>query len=314
MQNLPDNGLDKKLENELEKKSPKDTPKDYILLITQSEEQRFIPLPFKSIHPMSGANVVRKNIILDNYANEVDWLAECQAIPDAGDRIKELHCFANMANYGFLSSPVFCNIYRLFLYEAEALEDLDFLENMPNLNALLIDGAFHLAEEDKLNALADYLKKQEEEHKKWRKAFDKKSEAERFQDIFHFPFLDALCIRRAGISDLSSFEGLSRPLHEIDFSYNQLEDITPLAGLVCNHLFLGHNQICRGFAEVVARMVYPIDIAVRHNRITDEELAHMLELMKGRELIHIYIKHNFITDYTGLKKMNYSRSDIEDAE
>lgn len=308
------NQTNKSVENNLENHSTKHTPTDYILLITQSKEQSFIPIHFKSIHPMSGANEKRKNIVLDNYEGEVDWLAECQAILDAGDRIKELHCFTNMEDYSFLSDPVFRNLFRLFLYEAEELRDFSFLENMPNLNALLIDGAFHLGEEGKLNVLADYLKKQEEEHKKWCKASDKKSEAERFEDIFRFPFLDALCIRGAGINDLSSFEGLSRPLHEIDFSYNQLEDITPLAGLVCNHLFLGHNQICKGFAEVVARMGYPIDIAVRHNRITDAELAHMLELIKGRELIHIYIKHNLITDYTGLKKMNYSRSDIEDAE
>lgn len=130
--------------------------------------------------------------------------------------------------------------------------------------------------------------------------------------LFDFPYLKRLCIVGAGLKDLSMFSGLTRDLDEINFSYNEIEDISPLAGLVSSYLFMSHNKISKGVADVVKKMSYPVDIYLRHNKIDDDEFQNLLNSKK--EFIHIFLHHNLITDYKGLADKHPSNTDVTDEE
>lgn len=122
----------------------------------------------------------------------------------------------------------------------------------------------------------------------------------------------ALGIQESGLKDLSMFSVLSSSLKEINFSWNEIEDISPLEGLVEDYLFLGHNQISKGVAKVIGAMSYPVDIYLRHNKIDDEEFQKILK--SREEFIHIFLHHNLITDYKGLAEKRPSNTDVTNEE
>ena len=282
--------------------------KTHMIFISQSEKVNSCPIVFESINGHSAGCDVWDTIILDEYKTEDEWVSKIPEIIGEDGVLKEIHCFVDMPNYDFLLDAVFYGLSGLYLYDATKLTGLPFLYKMEKLNSLLIDSAQDLGKSKGMNDLIQFLKMQEKRYKELLKL----PLEEQIKMLFDFPYLEALCIRGSGLKDLSMFSELTRSMHEINFSYNEIEDISPLAGLVSSYLFMSHNKISKGVADVVKKMSYPVDIYLRHNKIDDDEFQNLLNSKK--EFIHIFLHHNLITDYKGLADRRPSKTDVTDEE
>ena len=275
----------------------------HMIFISQSEEIKGFRIVFESISATTCGGMVRNTIILDEYQSEDEWISRIHEILGDDGVLEELHCFVDMPNYDFLSDAAFYDLSRLYLYDATKLTRLPFLLKMEKLNALLIDGARDLGKSKGMNDLINFLKMQEERYEESLKI--------PFEDrkiTLYSPYLKALCIRNSRLKDLSMFEGLTRDLLEINFSYNEIEDISPLAGLVSGYLFVPNNKISKGVAEVVSKMLDPWYVYLRYNKIDDKEFRNMIN--SDKEIHNIFLHHNLITDYTPLANKHIRSTDV----
>lgn len=278
--------------------------KTHMIFISQSEKVNSCPIVFESINGHSAGCEVWDTIILDEYKTEDEWVSKIPEIIGEDGVLKEIHCFVDMPNYDFLLDAVFYGLSGLYLYDATKLTDLSFLYKMEKLNALLIDSAQDLGKSKGMNDLIQFLKMQEKRYKE----FLKLPSEEQIKMLFDFPYLEALCIRGSGLKDLSMFSELTRSMHEINFSYNEIEDISPLAGLVSGYLFVPNNKISKGVAEVVSKMLDPWYVYLRYNKIDDKEFRNMIN--SDKEIHNIFLHHNLITDYTPLANKHIRSTDV----
>lgn len=209
----------------------------------------------------------------------------------------ELRVETCLYSYDFLEHEIFKTLKQLYLFDAIHLKDLKFLRGIPRISVLSITGARELD----LSGLISKLEEQEKES------------LEEEEDFWEHRCIESLRLRDCGLSDLSSFSHLKRKIDEIHLTYNEIEDIRPIAHLVKCRAFLRHNKIRRGFAELFREMDYPIDINLRHNLIDDEELLRCLAMSPKNSFIHLHLHHNKIKDYSPLKDLT-GITDIRDEE
>lgn len=265
------------------------------LFINQEEKCKVYSIYFECMTygwmPNSQKHLVYgESCLTDNWVDELS-----RQIEEEGLELFEVRCYAGFEDYGFLRHELFRNLRHLYLFSTIHLKDLGFLDHMDRLRTLRIEGAVL----EDLSPLVALLERQEKKQ----------------VDYPRYDFLDADEIKCLGLvncelKDLSCFSHLNRTFEELHLSYNQIEDIRPVAHLVTSHAFFQHNRIKRGFAELCDNMVYPVDINMRHNLIDDEEVERCFELNPEQEFIHLYIHHNPITNYSFFKDRGLTRTDI----
>lgn len=265
------------------------------LFITQDEKPKVYSIYFESMTYGWMPNS-QKQLVYEDLSQNENWVEDLsKEIEEGGLELFELRCYADFENFEFLKHELFQNLRHLYLFHPSNLKDLSFLDKMDRLRTFRIEGA----ELKDLSPLVKLLERQE------------KLQSENP----NYDFLDAdeikcLGLVKCGLSDLSDFSHLKRNFEELHLSYNEIEDIRPVADLVSSHAFFQHNKIKIGFAELCNSMVYPVDINVRHNRIGDEEVERLFELNPEQEFIHLYIHHNPITNYSHFKDRGLTRTDI----
>lgn len=269
------------------------------LIINQSEVTKVYSIYFETM-TYGWMPHRQKQLVLGEKGLPETWMEDVEAyLEEENFELFELRCYAAFDNYDFLKNALFHGLRHLYIFGACGLRELSFLDKMNKLRTLRIEGA----KLEDLSPLVSLLERQEEGISK----------------MEHYDFLDAdelgcLGLVKCSLKDLSGFAHLKRPLEELHFSYNDIEDIRPVAHLVLSHAFFQHNKIKIGFAELCENMTYPVDINIRHNLIDDNEVARLFELSPEQEFIHLYIHHNLIKDYSPFKDRGLTRTDITDEE
>jgi hypothetical protein len=232
----------------------------------------------------------KESLNINDYEGD-SWM---DALGD-GAQLQALYIDCDLTPDAYRALGKFTGLEQLFLYTAKELEDISFILNMPRLKYLYISDS----KISDLTPVVLLLEKQE----KIRNSMKKSDFFERLGYD-----LDNVAIVHGRIASLEPFANVQASISDLNLAYNQIVDLTPLAGLDLYYFTVSHNQVedLEAFMKVhpCSYMLY-----ARWNRIKS------IEFMRDRTDLYdysrLFLHHNEITDYTPLKGYDFVYTDVE---
>lgn len=189
----------------------------------------------------------------------------------------------------YLKLGEFYNLQELYIYTANNLEDISFLEKLHYLRDLMIINS----KIDNLFPLRNLILRQQ----------TLKAESEKYLHI-----LKNIAIIDAEVRDLTCFSKVRGAINELNLSGNKIKDLTPLSRISISHFSIEHNEIVDLEIFMQTHKMIRL-INVRHNKIKS------IEFMRGKQEMYyikkLYLMGNKITDMTPLQDYALLTTDIE---